>query len=139
MEMIDVFDENNNFLGYSVNRDEVHEKNLWHRHVSSWIMNYDGDILLQQRAFIKKKNLGKWAKTCGHVDAGETANNAVKREVYEEIGLKLKSDEIKEIGFFKSTKPNEHYFSYGLLTNYKEEDFILQKEELKEYRDKIRK
>ena len=132
MEMVDVFDENNEFLGYSVTRDEAHEKNLWHRHASSWIMNYDGEILLQQRAFTKKKNPGKWAKTGGHVDKGETPKDAVKREVYEEIGLELNDNDIKEIGFFKSTNPNEHYFSYGYLviTNYKENEFILQKEEL---------
>lgn len=57
MELIDVFDENNNYLGYSLDRKEVHEENLWHRHVSAWIMNYNGEILLQQRALDKKKIL----------------------------------------------------------------------------------
>ena len=46
MELIDIYNENNEYLGYSLNRDEVHEKNLWHRHVSSWIMNEEGNILL---------------------------------------------------------------------------------------------
>ena len=56
MELIDVFDEDNKYLGYSLERNEVHHKNLWHHHVSAWIMNYEGMILLQQRAFTKKKN-----------------------------------------------------------------------------------
>ena len=57
------WNENNKKLGYSVERSKAHEENLWHCHVSAWIMNYNGEILLQQRALDKKKNSGKWAKT----------------------------------------------------------------------------
>ena len=88
MELIDIYDENNNYLGYSAERDKVHENNLWHRHVSAWIMNNEGKILMQQRSFSKIKNPGKWAKTGGHVDSGESEDDAIKREVFEEIGLK---------------------------------------------------
>lgn len=131
-ELIDVLDENGKFLGYSVDRDEVHKQNLWHNHASAWIMNNEGKILLQQRALTKKKNPGVWAKTGGHVDAGETCEDAIKREIYEEIGLKVDDNKIYKMEVFKSTKPNEHYFSYGyvVLTNLKENDFILQKEEV---------
>ena len=69
MELIDIYDENNNYLGYCLERKEAHDKNLWHYHVSAWIMNYDGEILLQQRSFSKKKNPGKWTKTGGHVSS----------------------------------------------------------------------
>ncbi len=132
MELIDIYDENNEYLGYSLNRDEVHEKNLWHRHVSSWIMNEEGNILLQQRSFTKKKNPGKWAKTGGHVDSGESPISAIKREVFEEIGLKVNDSNLKEIEIFKSINPNEHYISYGyiIFTKLKEEEFVLQKEEV---------
>lgn len=132
MELIDIFDENNKYLGYSLERSEAHEKNLWHRHVSAWIMNYNGEILLQQRALDKKKNPGKWAKTGGHVSAGETCEESIKREVYEEIGLEVHDSEIKNIEIFKSINSKEHYYSYGylFLTNYKEDDFVLQKEEV---------
>ena len=132
MELLDVFNENNEYLGYSVERSKIHEDNLWHHHVSAWIMNYDGKILLQQRALNKKKNPGKWAKTGGHVDSGETCEESIKREVYEEIGLEVKDNEIENIEIFKSINPNEHYFSYGYIffTDNKVEDFKLQKEEV---------
>ena len=45
MELLDVFNENNEYLGYSVERSKIHEDNLWHHHVSAWIMNYDGKVL----------------------------------------------------------------------------------------------
>ena len=130
MELIDVFDEDNKYLGYSLERNEVHHKNLWHHHVSAWIMNYEGMILLQQRAFTKKKNPGKWAKTGGHVESGENCKEAIRREVYEEIRLEVNDEEIENIEMFKSFNPNEHYYAYGYIffTDYKEEDFTLQKE-----------
>lgn len=132
MELIDIFDEDNKYLGYHLERNEVHDKNLWHHHVSAWIMNYDGMILLQQRALNKKKNPGKWSKTGGHVESGENCKEAIKREVYEEIGLEVNDEEIENIEIFKSLNPNEHYYAYGYIffTNYKEEDFRLQKEEV---------
>ena len=132
MELIDVFDEDNKYLGYSLERNEVHDKNLWHHHVSAWIINYEGMILLQQRAFTKKKNPGKWAKTGGHVESGENCKEAIRREVYEEIGLEVNDEEIENIEMFKSFNPNEHYYAYGYIffTDYKEEDFTLQKEEV---------
>lgn len=132
MELIDIYDENNNYLGFALERTETHDKNLWHYHVSAWIMNYEGKILLQQRALTKKKNPGVWSKTGGHVNSGESCNQAIKREVFEEIGLKIIEEEINNIEFFKSTNPSEHYFSYGYLfyTDLKENEFVLQKEEV---------
>ena len=50
LEMLEVFDENNNSLEYAVERDTVHEQKLWHRHVSAWIMNDKGLILMQKRS-----------------------------------------------------------------------------------------
>lgn len=130
MEMLEVFDEFNNSLGYSTSRDEVHEKKLWHRHVSAWIMNYKGDILLQRRALTKKKNPGLWSKTGGHVEYGEDVITAIKREIFEEIGLKVENYEFVKI--FKYDGDNEKNFAYSYIvfTNLKENEFILQKEEV---------
>ena len=147
MEMLEIYDENNNDLGYDLERKEVHEKNLYHHHVSAWIMNNEGKILLQQRSFTKKKNPGKWAKTGGHVESNETEEYAIKREVFEEIGIKLKDNQIKNIEIFKS-KSKENYYTYGyiIFTNLKENEFILQKEEVEKVKyfeieelEKIRK
>jgi len=132
LELIDVYDENNNSLNYFLDREKIHELNMWHRHVSVWIMNYNGEILLQQRAFIKKKNPGLFSKTGGHVNAGEEPIDAAKREVFEEIGLKVTN--IKEIDLYKSRNPKEHYYTYGYIvfTDLKENEFIVQKEEVEQ-------
>lgn len=47
MELLDIVDENNNLIGKSEERNIVHEKGLWHRHVGAWIMNEKGEILFQ--------------------------------------------------------------------------------------------
>ncbi len=130
MEIIDVFDSDNNSLGYSVTRDEIHERKLWHRHVSAWIMNDKGMILLQKRSLAKKKYPGHWAKTGGHVEVGEDVVDAIKREVYEEIGLKVENYEF--VNLLKKDKGHEKYFAYSYIiyTNLKEDEFILQKDEV---------
>ena len=129
MELLDIIDEKDNITGDKVERSRVHELNLWHHHVFAWIMNYDGKILLQQRAFNKKTSPGKWSRTGGHVDAGETCDEAVKREVFEELGLTV--SRIENIGKYKSFE-EEHYITYGyiIFTNMKEEDYVVQKDEV---------
>ena len=130
MELIDIVDENDNLTGEIKNRDYVHNNNLYHRHVSCFILNKDGEVLLQRRSINKKKNPGIWSKTGGHVDAGETVINALKREVKEEIGLEMDDNNIYFMNKFKSTNPN--YFSYGYIyiTNKKTTDFKLQLDEV---------
>lgn len=132
MELLDVVDENNNLTGIILDRKEIHEKKLFHRHVSCWIINREGKILLQQRSLNKKKNPGKWAKTGGHVDSGESPIDAIKREVYEEINLSAQECEIIKGDIFKSRDKLEPYYAYNyiFITDKKEDEFILQKDEV---------
>ena len=130
MEILEVFDLNNNSLGYGLPRDEVHNKHFYHRHVSAWIMNYNGEILLQKRSLTKKKNPGMWAKTGGHVEFGEDVISAIKREVYEEIGLNVDKIELVNIFKYDSEIEKNYSYSYIIFTDKLESDFILQQEEV---------
>lgn len=130
MELLDIYDENNNYLGYSLDRKEAHDKNLWHYHVSAWIMNYDGEILLQQRSFSKKKNPGKWTKTGGHVSADETCTQAIKREIFEEIGLEVRDVKylsIEQIEELRKQDNKEYTFCNWDLDGFNEQISILKK------------
>ena len=106
MELLDIVDENNNPTGQVAERKEAHKKCLWHRHVSAWIMNEKGQILMQKRSAQKHKNPNKWSKTGGHVDAGETVEHAIAREVKEEVGIEIKKENLKflTVMFQKSEK-----------------------------------
>ena len=134
MELLDVVDENNEITGQVAKREREHKENLWHRHVSAWIMNEKGEILLQKRAQTTANNANKWAKTGGHVDSGETVENAIVREIKEEIGIDVPEEQIKVISKFKSKNPENKYFSYGFLfvVNYKIEDYKLNEDEVSE-------
>ena len=132
MELIDIIDENDKLLGYTEERNMAHEKGLWHRHVGCWIMNEKGEVLMEQRAFSKVKNPGKWCKPGGHVDAGEKPDEAIQREVYEEIGLKVEPKDVINIEIFKKEREHDNTFTYGYIffTNKKEEDYVIQEEEV---------
>lgn len=133
MELIDIVDENNKLTGQVEDRWIAYEKGLWRRTVSCWIMNEKGEILLQKRAGDKKRNPNKWAKTGGQVDAGETVEEAIFREVKEELGIEVPKEQIKVIDIHKSNDKNKRFsYNFIFVVNYKIEDYILQKEEVAE-------
>lgn len=71
--------------------------------VAALVSNGDGKLMLVTRGV--EPNYGKLDLPGGFVDPNETAENAVKRELFEELGLKVKS--LKYLG----SAPNEYIFS----------------------------
>ena len=132
MEYLDIVDENDNLTGEVVERKIAHEKNLFHRHVSCFILNKNGEILLQKRSMSKKRKPGVWSKTGGHVESKEEVIDALKREVMEEIGLEMDDKNIFFMNKFKSINPNNFSYGYIYITDKKEKDFILQPDEVEE-------
>ncbi len=133
MELVDIVDENNKLTGRVEERRVAYEKGLWRRTVSCWIMNDKGEILLQKRANNKKRNPNKWAKTGGQVDSGETVENAIFREVKEELGIEIPKSQIRVIDIHKRTDKNKRFsYNFIFIVDYKIHDYILQKEEVSE-------
>lgn len=54
------------------------------------IITRKGKILLEKRGEWMKEG-GKWCLPGGHIDIGEKAERAIKREIMEETGLKVKN------------------------------------------------
>lgn len=101
MEYLDYYDEALNKLG-KASRDEVHEKGLWHKTIHCWLYDGDGNIYFQVRTEENKL----YTTASGHVLAGETVAVAFAREIGEEIGLSLKTDnaQLIEITTWKMDK-----------------------------------
>ena len=136
MELLEVLDENGNKTGKIEDKDIIHKEGLWHIEVEVWIMNEDKKILIQKRAPQKKQAPNKWSLTAGHVDVGESVEDAIAREIKEEIGIDCKIEDIKLMYRVKhsSYRGDNNAFRYGYIyrTNKKMEEFVLQKEEVAE-------
>lgn len=140
MEYLDVVDENNQLTGKTEERNIIHEKGIWHREVAVWIMNEKGEILLQKRAANKRQEPNKWAICAGHVEAGESVEDSMIREIEEELGIKVNMNQLEFLKIYKKQNdiPNDNIknynfqYMYFLKTNWNIEDYKIQLEELSE-------
>ncbi len=86
-EMFDVVDAEDHVVGQAT-RGEVHAQNLMHRAVHVLVFNKRRDCLLQKRSMWKDRHPGVWdSSAAGHLDAGETYEEAARRELAEELGI----------------------------------------------------
>jgi len=100
---------------------EAHEKAVLHRAFSVFVMNDNGEIMLQQRAAHKYHSPSLWTNTCcSHQRVGETNIQAGTRRLKEEMGFET---EIKELFSFiyKAAFDNgltEHELDHVMLGHY---------------------
>lgn len=89
-EMLSVYDRELNETGIAT-RSEVHLKGLLHKVVHCWIIDDSSNekwVYFQQRSHTKKDFPGLYdISAAGHIDIGEKGEDAVKREIKEEIGI----------------------------------------------------
>ena len=82
-------DRNDAVIGQATRR-EVHAQGLLHRAVHVLVFNREGELFLQKRSRNKDTAPGAWdSSASGHVDAGEDYDDCARRELGEEIGLKV--------------------------------------------------
>lgn len=86
-EIYDVVDMDDRVIGKAP-RKEIHQKNLIHRSVHTFVFNPEGCLFLQKRSLCKDENPGFWdTSSAGHVDSGEDYLTAANRELTEELGI----------------------------------------------------
>lgn len=107
MTEIDVtfVDDNNQVIGSGPKR-ESWDKGIAVRIARVFIFNKQGELLIQKRADHLESMPGRWdSSASGHVDAGESYDEAAKRELKEETGLK--DAELEPKGEFYSSEIDE--------------------------------
>jgi len=88
-EFFDIVNERDEPVGRA-SRREAHACGLRHRAVHILIWNAAGQVFLQKRSRMKDVAPGLWDSSCsGHVDAGEEYDVSARRELGEELGLRL--------------------------------------------------
>ena len=92
MEKRDLNDKNRNFTGETIFKGDKTPEGRYIIVVLVFIQNSKGNFLIQKRS--KRKN-GKYATTGGHPKSGESSIQGILAEVEEEIGLKLKPDNLQ--------------------------------------------
>lgn len=87
-ELFPLVDHDGNVIG-SITRGEAHNGSMkLHPVVHLHVFNDKGELYLQKRPNWKDIQPGKWDTACGgHIDYGETVGEALRREVYEELGI----------------------------------------------------
>lgn len=87
-EKFPIVNEQGEVIG-SATRGECHSgSKLLHPVVHLHVFNSKGDIYLQRRPAWKDIQPGKWDTAVGgHIDYGETPEEALRREVREELGI----------------------------------------------------
>ena len=136
-EYLDILDENGNKTGKTKLRNEVHHDGDWHKAVHIWIINNNGEILLQRRCASKDSHPNMLdISSAGHLQAGDDSLTGAVREIKEELNLDISPNELQFITTLKrkSNKSINNEFDdlYILRINKKIEEMQFQKEEISE-------
>ena len=85
--------------GQMASYDRVHRQGLWHKGVHVWLLTSDNKFLVQKRGPSVQTAPGKYeCAAAGHVDVGHTSLETAIKELEEEAGIAVHSDEIELVG-----------------------------------------
>lgn len=139
MEYWDIYDENKQLTGRIMKRNDWHMKpGDYHLTVLALVKDAEGKILITQRKADKEWAPLSWEIPGGGVRAGESSLEAVLREVHEETGLTLSSQQGRCIFTYRSDSPEEqnNYFVdiYEFKADFTAKDVKVQEEEVEAFR-----
>jgi isopentenyldiphosphate isomerase len=113
-EYIDIVDENGEFTGEVLEKEEAHRLGKWHVTSHVWIFNSKGEVLFQKRSLTKSTFPGLWdISVAGHISTGETPLQGAYREVLEEIGLDVDVNDLEKVFVFKESHYHENIDWYN--------------------------
>lgn len=134
MELWDIYDKDKKPTGRTMKRNDwCLKEGEYHLSVLGVIQRPDGKYLITKRAADKAWAPGWWEVSGGAAIAGETSEEAMKREILEETGLDVTNAEGGFLFSYHRENPGEgdNYFVdvYKYHMDFTEEDIKLQTEE----------
>lgn len=113
MEQWDIYDENKQKTGRTMNRNDWNmQPGDFHLTVLGVLRRPDGTYLITRRRMDKEWAPGCWEVPGGGVRTGESAEDAVKREILEETGVDVSNADGGYVFSYKRVNPEEknNYF-----------------------------
>lgn len=112
-ELWDAYDENEKLLGFDLKRSQAKSlpDGVYHVIVNVYTMTKDGKLLTTERSRNKTYPL-KWEVTGGSILKGETAAEGAIRELYEETGIKISTDDLIPLYSYVDKPKHAIYHSY---------------------------
>lgn len=134
-ERWDIYDKNKQLTGRTMKRNNWTLKDdEYHLTVLGVIRRSDGKFLITKRVMTKAWAPGWWEVSGGGVQAGESSEEAVRREVKEETGLDVRNAEGGYAFTYKRVNPDEgdNYFVdvYRFVMDIDEKDVSFQEAEI---------
>lgn len=138
MEFWDIYDRDKKLTGRTMKRNDwCLKEGEYHLTVLGVIARSDGKFLITKRVMTKAWAPGWWEVSGGAAMAGETSEEAVKREIKEETGLDVTDFEGGYLFSYKRENPDEgdNYFVdiYRFKGDFNENDLTLQEAETDGY------
>ena len=97
-EIVEILTEDGKKIGKRIDKSIAHKEGLCHGISVIALINKDGKLLIQKRSLNKKTEPNKWDLSgAGHINIDETPEQAGVRELFEETGIKVKTEELKLI------------------------------------------
>lgn len=133
-ERWDIYDKDKKLTGRTMKRNDwVLKDDEYHLTVLGVVMNKEGKFLITKRVMTKSWAPGWWEVSGGAAMAGETSEEAVRREVLEETGLDVSGADGGYVFSYHRENPGEgdNYFVdiYRFVLDFEMEDVHLQEEE----------
>ena len=114
-EILEIVDAEDRVIG-TATRSEIHRKGLLHRAVHLFVFDRAGRIYVQRRSDSKDRDPGKLdSSAAGHVEPGETYEEAAVRELQEELGIHADVEELLRVPASEQTD-HEHVVLFKVVT-----------------------
>ena len=117
-DMLDVINEQGEVIDTLPFR-EVHDKDLLHRFCRVLVINDKDEVILHKRTSLVS-DAGRLDSAGGHLDPGETYEQAIVRELAEEMDIHVSIEDLSFIGKIRDYRPSHENMiaQVYVLSNY---------------------